>query len=190
MCAPASDSQPIMQAAVAGLHSWVNNKCAHLCVHMRVCIGLIVRQHSKTQGKAKTFTQSEGCCWWCPGCPGCLLDELERVRAHAVWGKALASVGLNGWCSDPKLLAECHEHLMRVAAESVLDESRVQQLKKVFFTPAYYQASQVSSLDMPVHHVFEACFVLLRHVYMMCRAGHNSTACGLDTTAGNAVCKM
>ena len=93
-------------------------------------------------------------------CVGCLLDKLERIRGDPVWGTALASIGIGGWCSDPNVEAMFHVHFVKVAAENMLEEARLQQLRSAFLKtcdpPVAKQVPEVSSLDMPCHAVLDA----------------------------------
>ena len=56
--------------------------------------------------KASALISNEQPPCWC--CAGCLLDKLERIWGDAVWGKALASIGVDGWRTDPSMV-ECLE---------------------------------------------------------------------------------
>ena len=41
-------------------------------------------------------------------------------------GQSISITCLDGWCSDPSLLVELHEHLAKVAADSMMGEARIE----------------------------------------------------------------
>lgn len=73
------------------------------------------------------------------------LDELEKMRGHPVWGKALALIGVDGWSSDLKLVKDFQDHLRNAAADPLLDKEILQRLQITFLKPQNKQP-EVSSL--------------------------------------------
>lgn len=88
---------------------------------------------------------------WC--CVECLLNKLEDVQRHSVWGKALASLGADGvpsWCSA-NFQGRLHlrTHLTKLAVWYMTHEALLQQIPHAFCRPrpTSQAASEVSSLS-------------------------------------------
>ena len=97
---------------------------------------------------------------------GCLLDRLEHIRGDPVWGEALASIGIGGWCSDPTVVEEFRLYLAEVAAERMLDEESIQQLQRAFCRPVLNEASKVSSHGMRAMSCLQHFYCVVLSVHL------------------------
>ena len=61
-----------------------------------------------------------------------MLEGLEHIRGHPVWGKALACLDDDSWCPGFILLGQLRKTLARIAANRMLDDKSLQQLQKAF----------------------------------------------------------
>lgn len=61
-----------------------------------------------------------------------MLDQLQRIQEHAVWGPALALLATDGWCADQKVYTQLDGYIKSIAAEGMLENARLQQLGNIF----------------------------------------------------------